>query len=103
MNCWQWIDEILRSPVCRRCTQRQFALPHTLPARHWKGVHRVLGLPDEPRMTRFLAPQLGRSHYFDISRARRDFGYRPARFDRAKECSGLESGYDVIRANRCRR
>ena len=28
-------------------------------------------------MTRFLALQLGRSHYFDISRARRDFGYTP--------------------------
>jgi nucleoside-diphosphate-sugar epimerase len=28
-------------------------------------------------MTRFLAAQLGRSHYYDISRARRDFGYAP--------------------------
>jgi hypothetical protein len=26
-------------------------------------------------MTRFLAAQLGTSHYFDIRRARRDFGY----------------------------
>ncbi len=28
-------------------------------------------------MTRFLAAQLGTSHYFDIGRARRDFGYEP--------------------------
>jgi nucleoside-diphosphate-sugar epimerase len=28
-------------------------------------------------MTRFLAAQLGTSHYFDISAARRDFGYEP--------------------------
>ena len=28
-------------------------------------------------MTRFLAAQLAKSHYFDISRARRDFGYEP--------------------------
>ena len=28
-------------------------------------------------MTRFLAAQLSQSHYFDISRARRDFGYEP--------------------------
>jgi nucleoside-diphosphate-sugar epimerase len=28
-------------------------------------------------MTRFLAAQLGRSHYFDISAARRDLGYQP--------------------------
>ena len=31
----------------------------------------------EPRMTRFLAAQLGRSHYFDTRRAREDFGYAP--------------------------
>jgi nucleoside-diphosphate-sugar epimerase len=28
-------------------------------------------------MTRFLAAQLGTSHYFDISAARRDLGYQP--------------------------
>jgi nucleoside-diphosphate-sugar epimerase len=28
-------------------------------------------------MTRFLAAQLGTSHYFNISAAQRDFGYRP--------------------------
>jgi 2-alkyl-3-oxoalkanoate reductase len=28
-------------------------------------------------MTRFLALQLARSHYFDISRAKHDFGYSP--------------------------
>jgi nucleoside-diphosphate-sugar epimerase len=28
-------------------------------------------------MTRFLAAQLATSHYFDISAARRDFGYEP--------------------------
>lgn len=40
-------------------------------------VYRVFRLSGEPRLTRFLAAQLARSHYFDISRARRDFGYRP--------------------------
>ena len=28
-------------------------------------------------MTRFLASQLGKSHYFSIERAKRDFGYEP--------------------------
>jgi 2-alkyl-3-oxoalkanoate reductase len=28
-------------------------------------------------MTRFLAAQLGTSHYFDISAARRELGYEP--------------------------
>ena len=29
-------------------------------------------------MTRFLAAQFARSHYYDIGRAKRDFGYNPA-------------------------
>jgi nucleoside-diphosphate-sugar epimerase len=36
-----------------------------------------MGRTDEPRMTRFLAAQLATSHYFDISAAKRDFGYQP--------------------------
>jgi len=42
-----------------------------------EGLWTILGRTDEPRMTRFLAAQLGTSHYFDISAARRDFGYVP--------------------------
>ena len=42
-----------------------------------EGVYKTFGVQREPRMTRFLAAQLGLSHYFDISRARFDFGYEP--------------------------
>jgi len=51
-----------------------------------EGIHRLLFLRREPRMTRFLAAQLAKSHYFDISRARRDFGYAP----RVSTAAGLE-------------
>jgi nucleoside-diphosphate-sugar epimerase len=77
VNCWSWIDEILAlaglSPV-----ERSISLPAA-----WRigavmeTAYRVLMLNGEPRMTRFLAAQLGTSHYFDIGRARRDFGYQP--------------------------
>ena len=40
-------------------------------------AYTVLWRKSEPPMTRFLAAQLATSHYFDISRARQDFGYRP--------------------------
>ena len=43
-----------------------------------ESTYRLLGWTDEPRMTRFLALQLGTSHWFDISAARRDLGYDPA-------------------------
>lgn len=38
---------------------------------------RLLRLAGEPPMTRFLAEQLATTHYYDISAAGRDFGYRP--------------------------
>jgi nucleoside-diphosphate-sugar epimerase len=38
---------------------------------------RALPLKGEPLMTRFLAAQLGTSHYYDLAAARRDLGYEP--------------------------
>ncbi|MFH2202819.1 MAG: NAD-dependent epimerase/dehydratase family protein [Elusimicrobiota bacterium] len=43
-----------------------------------EAVYRLLRLGGEPRMTRFLARELSTAHWFDISAARRDLGYRPA-------------------------
>jgi len=37
----------------------------------------LLRLEGEPPMTRFLAEQLSTPHWYDISAAERDFGYRP--------------------------
>jgi nucleoside-diphosphate-sugar epimerase len=77
VNCWQWINEILAlaglPPVQRKVSLRTaYAVGAVL-----EGLWTILGRTDEPRMTRFLAAQLGTSHYFDISAARRDFGYVP--------------------------
>lgn len=47
---------------------------------------RVLGLDGEPPMTRFLAEQLSTPHWYDISAAGRDLGYRP----RVSVAEGLE-------------
>lgn len=38
---------------------------------------RIFRLQGEPPMTRFLAEQLSTPHWYDISAAQRDFGYRP--------------------------
>jgi nucleoside-diphosphate-sugar epimerase len=77
VNCWEWIDQMLQLAglphVDRSIGLRTaYTIGSILEA-----SHRALRLSDEPRMTRFLALQLGRSHYFDISRAKRDFGYAP--------------------------
>jgi len=39
--------------------------------------YRTLHLPGEPQMTRFLADAVAKSHWFDISAARRDLAYTP--------------------------
>ncbi|MEX2141667.1 MAG: NAD-dependent epimerase/dehydratase family protein [Pirellulales bacterium] len=77
VNCWQWIDELLAlaglPPVRRRIRLNvAYAIGAVL-----EGAHRAAGVTGEPRMTRFLALQLGCSHYFDITAAQRDFGYNP--------------------------
>lgn len=75
--CWQWIDALLRlhglPPVQKSIpTSVAWTLGAVLEA-----GHRLLGRGGEPRMTRFLAAQLGRHHFFSIERARADFGYAP--------------------------
>jgi nucleoside-diphosphate-sugar epimerase len=77
VNCWAWIDEILAlaelPPVKKRISTRgAYAVGAAMEAAWW-----LLRRTDEPRMTRFLALQLGTSHWFDISAAKRDFGYEP--------------------------
>jgi nucleoside-diphosphate-sugar epimerase len=77
VNCWDWINSILALANLRPVTQcisyrAAYAAGATLEA-----LWTVLRRTDEPRMTRFLAAQLATSHWFDISRAQRDFGYWP--------------------------
>ncbi|MDJ0766135.1 MAG: NAD-dependent epimerase/dehydratase family protein [Myxococcota bacterium] len=40
-------------------------------------TYNVLGIKQEPLVTRFLAKELSTSHWFDISAARKDLGYTP--------------------------
>jgi 2-alkyl-3-oxoalkanoate reductase len=77
VNCWTWINQVLElagvAPVRRAISYRAaWAIGGLL-----EGVGWGVGQRSEPRMTRFLACQLATSHYFDISAARRDFGYEP--------------------------
>ncbi len=77
VNCWQWIDQVLALaglPPVRRSISLATAwrIGHAMEL-----IYGSLRLAGEPPMTRFLAAQLATSHYYDISRARRDFGYQP--------------------------
>jgi 2-alkyl-3-oxoalkanoate reductase len=77
VNCWQWINELLAIaglPPVRKSLSMPAAwvLGAGCEAAHW-----LFRLQGQPPMSRFLARQMAASHYFDIGRARRDFGYEP--------------------------
>ncbi len=77
VNLWDWIRTLLTrldiAPPRRRISLRTArAIGATMEC-----AYRWLPLQGEPRMTRFLASELAMSHYYDISRAKQDFGYQP--------------------------
>jgi nucleoside-diphosphate-sugar epimerase len=77
VNCWAWIDAILALaglPPVRKSLSRHMAW---LVGATCETAYRLLRLHGEPPLTRFLAAELATSHYFNIGRARRDFGYQP--------------------------
>jgi 2-alkyl-3-oxoalkanoate reductase len=82
VNCWEWINEILKMAGLGRVKRSisyswAYQLGHVLEL-----YHEMFDIQTEPRMTRFLAAQLAKSHYFDTTRARRDFGFEcPISFD----------------------
>ncbi len=61
----------------------------------FEALYRTLRLGGEPRMTRFLAAQLAKSHYFDITAARRDLGYVP----RVSTAEGVQKLIASLRRN----
>jgi nucleoside-diphosphate-sugar epimerase len=74
---WDWVNGLLsalgRPPVTRRIPLwAASAIGGALEAA-WG----VLPLGGEPPMTRFVAAELAKDHWFDISAARRDLGYEP--------------------------
>ncbi len=77
VNLWAWIRALLRAldlpePHMRLSLKTARAAGAVL-----EKLHTVLRRPGEPRLTRFIASELAQSHYYDISAARRDFGYVP--------------------------
>ena len=75
---WALIDRILAAaghpPVTRAVPTRvAWAAGAVL-----ETLYAVLRLRGEPRMTRFVASELATSHWFDISAAERELGYRPS-------------------------
>ena len=77
VNLWNWIAELFRRlevpPVRKTMSFRRAYLAGGV----LEHCYRLMPLPGEPPMTRFVALQLALSHYFSHARAERDFDYHP--------------------------
>lgn len=75
VNLWGWINDLFAQvgipPVAKKVS---FAQAYAAGA-VMEVLYRLLRLPGEPLMTRFLALQLAKSHWFSMAAARRDLGY----------------------------
>ena len=75
VNCWDWIETICDAAGVPPPTRRvPFSLAYGIGAA-LEAAYRTTGRTSEPPMTRFVAAQLAKDHYFDISAAKQRLGY----------------------------
>ena len=77
VKLWAWINALFARLDIKAVTRRM-----PLPVAYGAGAilelgHSLLRLGQEPRMTRFLALQLAKSHWFSHAKAERLLNYRP--------------------------
>ena len=77
VNLWQWINELLKaagvSPVTKSISYKKARTVGAV----LEFLYKIFPLKAEPRMTRFVAAQLAKSHYFSHQKAKDHFGFNP--------------------------
>jgi nucleoside-diphosphate-sugar epimerase len=77
VDLWSWLNSILEGLGQPPLTQK---IPRPLAygiGALCEGVWKVLRRRTDPPITRFVAVELAKDHYFDISKAQHELGYRP--------------------------
>ncbi len=81
---WDWVNQLLGQldipPVRKRISLAAARRLGGMAESIWGLLH----LPGEPPMTRFVATELAKDHWFSIEAARRDLGYQPSRHPTAE-------------------
>lgn len=77
---WPWINALLTRMGLPALTRQVSRVTAWRAGALLEFFYGLFGIAKEPPMTRFVAENLALSHYFDISRARKDLGYEPKRF-----------------------
>lgn len=74
---WKWINELLVSQGIAPVERHVPLAVATAAGAACEALWKCLPLKGEPPMTRFVAAELAKDHWFDLSAAKRDLGYKP--------------------------
>jgi nucleoside-diphosphate-sugar epimerase len=91
---WEWINGLLVAMGERPATRRISLATANAAGLACEIVWRILPLRSEPPLTRFVAAELAKDHWFDIAAARRDLGYSP-RVSLAQLTEEIGNRYDL--------
>ncbi|NBD38436.1 MAG: 3-beta hydroxysteroid dehydrogenase, partial [Verrucomicrobia bacterium] len=84
VRLWPWINEVLAAVGVAPLEKRiSFRAAYRIGAVA-EGLWSVLRLRGVPPMTRFVATELAKDHWFSIEAARRELGYQPEAFPTAE-------------------
>ena len=77
VDLWVFLNRVLAEAGLPPATKSMAVWKARLAGWVLEWVYRILRLPGEPAMTRYVANQLATSHWYDITAAKRDLGYEP--------------------------
>ncbi len=77
VNLWDWVDELFGLFKVEPIRKKVPYVVAYLGGAFLEALYGLLSIQNEPKMTRFLAEQLAKSHYFSIEKARDELGYEP--------------------------
>jgi 2-alkyl-3-oxoalkanoate reductase len=78
VRCWDWIFRVLEIAAVQPPRRKVSLSTAWRIGAALEAVYRVARIKAEPPMTRFVAAQLARDHYFNIEAAKTLLGYRPS-------------------------
>ena len=77
VNLWNWINNLFELMGVDRISKRiSYKTAYKVGA-SLEFMYKLIRLQNEPKMSRFLAEQLAKSHYFSCDKALHDLGYAP--------------------------
>ncbi len=77
INLWDWVNDLLAALDEPPLTKSISLSAATRIGRVCETLWQLLPLKGEPPMTRFIAAELAKDHWFNITAAKRDLGYQP--------------------------